>query len=115
MHVNLKRTLDSGEVQDIELKGNRVTVGRDQRNHLTIAEDYVSARHAIITLGKSGEVLIEDCESRNGTFVNKMKVNGDKQILKVGDIIRFAYVDYEVVAKPPANAIPVVPLSDRKK
>ena len=115
MELNLQRTQKSGKTEDFELKDDRITIGRDPKNKITVNKTYVSSRHAILTRNDEGEFFIEDCESRNGTFLNKVRIDTRKQKISVGDEIRFAYVDFEVVERPPANAIPVVPLSDRKK
>ncbi|MDF1752290.1 MAG: FHA domain-containing protein [Verrucomicrobiales bacterium] len=113
MEFNLQRSLDSGEIQEYKLKGNRVTIGRDPHNILSIPETYISSRHAIITRSETGECFIEDCDSSNGTYINERKVIGGKHRFKVGDVIRIAYVDLTVVAKPARHAIPVVPLRSR--
>ncbi|MDF1813065.1 MAG: FHA domain-containing protein [Verrucomicrobiales bacterium] len=114
MRVSLKRKLDSGETQNFDLKENRVTIGRDPHNNISVDETWISSRHAIITCNGDDEFSIQDCESRNGTFVNQDKVK-DIMPFKIGDVIRIAYVDFEVIEKPPSNAIPVIPLSERRK
>lgn len=50
-----------------------ITVGRSQDNSISINSDGVSSYHARIYI-KSGEVVVEDLNSTNGTFVNDQRV-----------------------------------------
>jgi adenylate cyclase len=71
-----------------ELKAGLNTIGRDQCNNIEIEDDThsLSRHHANITiLGDSN--LIEDCKSRNSTFVNEIKIERPYN-LKNGDLIR---------------------------
>jgi multidrug efflux pump subunit AcrA (membrane-fusion protein) len=48
-------------------------LGRDEDNHVQLASEHVSHRHAVITATRRGFVLT-DLQSRNGTFVNGERV-----------------------------------------
>ncbi len=62
-------------------------VGRRPDCVITISEPSVSGRHAVIT--REGEQLhIEDVGSRNGTYVNKQRVNGRVRLVH-NDMIQF--------------------------
>lgn len=64
----------------------RLTVGRDPGNDISIDDPAVSRAHAvIITVGN--DRIVEDLQSSNGTFVNGARVS--RQILKHGDVIEF--------------------------
>jgi hypothetical protein len=65
-------------------EGQEIIVGRVGEVDVVLAEDMVSRRHARIAV-ESGQMLIEDFESTNGTFVNGEKIR--KEILKEGDRI----------------------------
>ena len=62
------------------------TIGRAPANSIPIGDGSVSSNHARILRTEDGFVL-EDLQSRNGTFVNGEKVT-DKRLLVDGDLIR---------------------------
>lgn len=62
-----------------------LAIGRAPDNHLPIADPMVSSHHARI-FAQGGEFVIEDLNSRNGTFVNDQRVT--TQRLRSGDEIR---------------------------
>jgi pSer/pThr/pTyr-binding forkhead associated (FHA) protein len=71
----------------VPLTGDRVTVGKDPSNDVTIASDgTVSRLHAVLERFSSGWV-IRDLGSRNGTFVNGERIFGER-VLRPGDEIR---------------------------
>lgn len=76
------------------LKNNIVNLGRDTSNQIVVNSDSVSRRHARLTI-ESGQRLITDLQSTNGTYINNMPVlshflkNGDQ--VKIGDTI-FKYL-----------------------
>jgi pSer/pThr/pTyr-binding forkhead associated (FHA) protein len=60
---------DGAEVTAVSLERRTVTIGRSADNDICLDETGVSRRHAqIITV--LGESVVEDLNSRNGTFVN---------------------------------------------
>jgi hypothetical protein len=71
-----------------------VTVGRaEQYNDISIIDESVSAFHAFFERGDSGEFLIQDYRSKNGTFVNDQALKeGVSEKLVSGDVIRFGAV-----------------------
>jgi diguanylate cyclase (GGDEF)-like protein len=77
-----------------ELGANIVNLGRDSSNDIVINSDSVSRRHARLTL-ESGQRMITDLQSTNGTYVNNEPIlsrflqNGDQA--KIGDTI-FKYL-----------------------
>ena len=54
-------------------KGRTVSIGRDPECDVVIDDPLVSRRHAVLSPGSDGWVL-EDAESRNGTFVDGLRV-----------------------------------------
>jgi signal transduction histidine kinase/CheY-like chemotaxis protein len=75
-----------------ELAGRRFTVtgrfliGRDAEAAVRLGGDDVSRRHACITRTDSGEFILEDLKSRNGTMVNGRPV--EMHVLRFGDTIQ---------------------------
>ncbi|MCK6592536.1 MAG: FHA domain-containing protein, partial [Polyangiaceae bacterium] len=65
-------------------EGEEIIVGRVGEVDVVLAEDMVSRRHARIAV-EGGQMLIEDFESTNGTFVNGEKIR--REVLKEGDRI----------------------------
>jgi serine phosphatase RsbU (regulator of sigma subunit)/pSer/pThr/pTyr-binding forkhead associated (FHA) protein len=61
-------------------------IGRSPECNLALPQSYVSRGHAVITRDR-GQLLVEDTNSRHGTFVNGEQVN--KRALRPGDIIQF--------------------------
>jgi S1-C subfamily serine protease len=51
------------------------TIGKSSDNDIVLPNDDVSRRHAVIHKTPSGDVVIEDLNSTNGTFVNGQRVN----------------------------------------
>jgi diguanylate cyclase (GGDEF)-like protein len=72
--------------QPIELDGDCVYIGRDDKNTIHIEDDSVSRRHAKIEWTGQQHVLV-DAGSTNGSFVNEQRTTS--QPLQAGDRIRF--------------------------
>ena len=83
-----------------KVAGEQMVIGRGQNAEIQIIDEGISRRHArVFVNGQS--VLIEDCGSTNGTFLNGQKLGG-REVLKDGDkiqvgsttILKFTYHDY---------------------
>jgi hypothetical protein len=72
----------------------RVTIGRAADNDLTIADDFVSSRHAQVDPSPRGPML-SDLESTNGTIVNGKTV-GYPVLLREGDLVEIGTVKVKV-------------------
>lgn len=72
------------------LLDSEYTIGRASANAIAIQDGSVSSNHARILRTDEGFVL-EDLQSRNGSFVNGEKVEG-KRLLADGDLIRLGKV-----------------------
>jgi signal transduction histidine kinase len=66
--------------------GDRALIGRDSEAQVQLVGDDVSRRHASITRTSSGEFVLEDLGSRNGTFVNGRPV--EVHVLHFGDTMQ---------------------------
>ena len=71
-----------------------ITIGRGPQCDLQILTHFVSREHARITLS-AGRILIEDAGSRNGVFVNSVRV--DRQVLQQGDLITIGDTQFRFV------------------
>lgn len=68
-----------------------IVVGSGSSAHLKVSSQFVSSYHAEILLLDSGEILLTDKGSKNGTFVNGQRLQPDKDVpIKRNDIVRFA-------------------------
>ena len=84
-----------------ELAGQRIPVpeggigiGRSPENALVVNDEGVSRYHARLLL-ENGSLWLQDAGSRNGVFVNGVRVTGHKA-LKVGDTITIALHTFEL-------------------
>ena len=69
-------------------EGDRLTIGRHPENDIVPKDAAVSKRHAVIE-GIGEKLIVLDKESRNGTFVNGIRVQSaelnDEDIVKFGN------------------------------
>ena len=70
-------------------------IGRGVECDLTIADTYLSSRHARFS-NDEGVLTVEDLGSTNGTYVNQTLVHGRVHLEK-GDIVQVGGVLFEVV------------------
>ncbi|HWE81689.1 MAG TPA: FHA domain-containing protein [Gaiellaceae bacterium] len=83
-------TLVEGDVYSVD--SNALTVGRGSDNDLPLEDDeYASSRHARFEPRRDG-VYVEDVGSTNGTYVNGIRMTGDRR-LAPGDVIRIGETD----------------------
>jgi len=77
----------------IELQGT-LYVGRDLDCQVYIPNQRISRKHSRITV-TSTNVLLEDLNSTNGTFVNGLKIEQPTSI-KIGDQLRFNDLEFRI-------------------
>ncbi|TAK97221.1 MAG: FHA domain-containing protein [Verrucomicrobia bacterium] len=98
-----RKNAGAQEVFELKLGLNRV--GRDPESDLCLNHASVSTHHANLILSADA-VVLEDCHSLNGTFVNGQPI---QQItLQPGHVIRFAEVEALVESTEVKIAIPLV-------
>jgi len=71
--------------KEYELVQREVLVGRDQGCDIVIDDDSVSRQHARLVL-ENGSYVIEDLQSRNGTYVNGEKIDGKVPLSDADDV-----------------------------
>ena len=82
--IFLKIQSDNGAHSRITVTQFPVTIGRDEGNQICIPDDQISRFH--IRIKKRGRLLIvEDLESRNGTFINGDRIINS--VVRTGDKI----------------------------
>jgi len=87
---------------EVELDRKENTIGRSPDCDIVLDDDGVSREHARF-LVSGGRVVVEDLESRNGTFVNEERV--EKRALKSGDRVRLGpTVELDFTGDEPAAA-----------
>ena len=85
---SLTNTGESGDVHP--LLDDELVIGRDPMSGIVISDGSVSSRHARIVRTPEGFV-IEDLQSRNGTFVNGERIV-ERRALADNDVVRFGRV-----------------------
>ncbi|WP_296113545.1 FHA domain-containing protein [uncultured Anaerococcus sp.] len=79
-------------VQEFYFIGENNTIGRDERNTISINDRYMSKFHARI-IQDENMYFLEDLKSANGTYLNDEKIV-DAIELKSGDIIRIGSLKF---------------------
>ena len=96
MKVTLKVLKGAGAGKEIKIPTPKCVVGRSDDCHLRPKSDAISRQHCVLYVNKSGQLVIRDLKSKNGTFVNGDRITEDC-ILKVGDKIQFGPLAFEVL------------------
>lgn len=97
MQVKLKVLSGSHAGKEIGLTSEKFLVGRSESCQLRPKSESVSRKHCIIVI-KDNRVLIQDLNSRNGTYVNDKRLPTDKaKLLNPGDEIRIGKLKFEAV------------------
>lgn len=95
MQVKLKVLGGSHAGKEIKIPLAKFFIGRGEDCHLRPQSDLISRHHCAILI-ESGQVIIRDLKSRNGTVVNGEKITGDVQ-LKGGDTVKVGPLEFEVL------------------
>jgi len=82
----------------ISMKRDKLLIGRAEDCDLRPLSEEVSRRHCAITK-KDDALWVEDLRSRNGTFVNGLKLTEPKQLAD-GDLVRVGSLELKVSAAP---------------
>jgi predicted component of type VI protein secretion system len=103
----------SGNVQEKTFDmnaGDRLTVGRTKENDLPLDDASVSKMHASLSLRQSGELVVADTGSTNGTFINGERIPyGKAATVNSGQELRFGSVNVSVSILEYTPAEPVQP------
>jgi ABC-type multidrug transport system ATPase subunit/ABC-type multidrug transport system permease subunit len=80
----------------VKFSGNTMEIGRDPQCDVPLAFPMVSWRHARFTRAPEG-ILVEDLDSRNGTYVDGIRVSG-KVLVKPGQEIGLGSFRFQLLA-----------------
>jgi len=73
---------------------HRKTIGRGSDVDLSIDDEYVSTRHAVLIWDDETRTMtVEDIGSTNGTYVNGHTIGYSPHRLTVGDVVRVGHTD----------------------
>ena len=86
----LRGWLEAGD-RTYSLGSGDHTIGRDPRCAVCLDDASVSRRHARIRVARTGDAVIEDLDSTNGTFVEGRRVKGERP-LRDGDRVTIGSV-----------------------
>ena len=92
-----------GEPFRVPLDKAVVSIGRSKRNHLVLADQWLSRHHAEIREA-SGNFYIHDLDSRNGTLVNGVRINR-RAPLQDGDVVTLGDQTLTFVEEPSGNVV----------
>jgi pSer/pThr/pTyr-binding forkhead associated (FHA) protein len=89
-----------------ELTADETMIGRNPTTDITLLDDGISREHAIISFetpdGESGEYVVEDLQSTNGTKLNGKRVRS--ATLSPGDEIRIGSTSFRFDFGPPSSS-----------
>ena len=71
-----------------------VRFGRSAKNHVTIANPYVSGRHFTLR-SENGDIRVEDSGSTNGLYLNGRKISRAR--LHSGDVLSIVHINIKLV------------------
>ena len=112
MKVKLKVLKGASAGKEIKIPMPKCLVGRGEECHLRPKSDAISRQHCVLYVNKSGQLVIRDLKSKNGTFVNGDLIKEDR-VLKIGDNLLVGPLAFEVLIdhslggakKPKVNSI----------
>lgn len=111
-----------GEAFTLPLKQERISIGRSPDNDISIVDPYSSGQHAFIYPSEGGYV-VRDNKSKNGTFVNGVKITAETELKKGDEVLvgstRIVF-DKELVAdvevtESPSSATNINTIMDLKE
>lgn len=110
--VNLKVLVGGNSGKLIPVPVPRFLIGRSEECHLRPKSDAISRNHCAI-LVHDDQITIRDLNSRNGTYINDQRVEGDR-VLNSGDKLRIGKLEFEVMIKSNKKVPEPVPDPDTK-
>jgi len=97
MQSKLILTLDGEVVNEYDIDGKTISIGRKHSNDIQLNDLTVSGRHALVSAISPDTITIEDLGSTNGTLVNGNHIN--KTSLQHGDIVQIGHHQFTLLSK----------------
>jgi hypothetical protein len=79
------------DLKDLKKGGNPLSIGRAGDNTISLDDKSISKFHATLAIDSDGNIILADCGSTNGTFLNEKAVSG-RQVVTPGDLLGFGDV-----------------------
>ncbi len=95
MKIKLKVLKGSNAGKEVKIPTPECVIGRSSECHLRPKSDAISRRHCAIVV-EEGAVKVRDFGSKNGTFINERRVDGELAV-RSGDVMRFGPLSFEMV------------------
>ena len=90
-----------------------LSIGRGSDNDVVLGSKEVSRNHALVSV-LNGQLYVKDLNSSNGTFINEVRIEGNKsKSLKAQDTLGFASFNFQVLTSTDtdiANDIAMEPM-----
>lgn len=83
---------DAGRMVDLDRECS--IIGSSPTCDVVCDDNLVSHRHAELACKRDGSCWVKDLKSRNGTRVNRVPLKTSERMLRDGDILSVAYVDF---------------------
>jgi hypothetical protein len=99
-------TSEDRDRRAVDINRARITIGRIAENDVQLVDDKVSRHHAVIEMHDGGRVVLRDLDSRNGTFVDGIRLSGSR-VLTGGERLQFG--DEQLRVEPDSVALPHAP------
>ncbi|MGH3697656.1 MAG: FtsK/SpoIIIE domain-containing protein, partial [Pseudonocardiaceae bacterium] len=93
--------LDAGHRSSVR-PGQTTVIGRDTHCQITLNSPSVSARHCAVDIDHSGRVIVQDLQSRNGTWIDDEPVR-EPRILMPGESLRLGAVHLALLDREPED------------
>jgi S1-C subfamily serine protease len=91
----------SGAPREVEVKGERLVIGRDPSCDIVIDDEELSRQHAELRTLPDGRLEIRDLDSQNGTFVGGVRIEGPAT-LEGGESLRLGKTEMLASREPGA-------------
>lgn len=98
LHFKLKNT---NSAEEFDLTKASYSIGREQGSDIILKDGHPSRMHAQIIF-KDGQLLLDDLNSKNGTFVNNNRITQATPI-KAGDLIKFSTEEFTLFSDIPED------------
>lgn len=95
MVVKLKVMHGPSAGKEIKVPKGPFAIGRGDECQLRPKSDAISRKHCELVVGDE-QAIVRDLDSKNGTYVNGDKVQGDR-VLKLGDHLKVGPLEFEVM------------------